>query len=55
MDIRTLRNATEDDVAAALDGALVGLPITNATDALEFFNRMVDQMTGESGNSPYEE
>lgn len=44
--IEILDNATEDDVAHALDGASVTPPLTDPTDLLEFFNRMVDVLTG---------
>lgn len=45
--LSSLRDATEDDVVKALDGAYVELPITTPAAALEFFNRMVDVLTGE--------
>jgi hypothetical protein len=46
--IEALRAATEDDVAAALDGAYVETPLSHSADLLEFFNRMLDVLTGES-------
>jgi hypothetical protein len=46
-DLSTLRQATEDDVERALDGAYVALPLTDKAAALEFFNLMLDQLAGE--------
>ena len=43
--LRDLRNATEDDVARALDGADVELPITDTAAALELFQQMLDALT----------
>lgn len=43
--VRRLRTATEDDVEQALKGAKVGLPLTTAYEALEFFNCLIDVMT----------
>lgn len=45
--VSSLREATEDDVIAALDGAYVELPITTPAAALELFNRMLDRLAGE--------
>lgn len=42
-----LRLATEDDVANALVDAAIELPITNTAEALELFNIMLDEMTGD--------
>ena len=42
-----LRDATEDDAANALLGAKVQLPLTTPYEALEFFNCMVDVVTGQ--------
>ncbi|GEM_PF-2310805 len=47
-DLSTLRQATEDDVERALEGAYVALPLTDKAAALEFFNRMLDTMLGET-------
>jgi hypothetical protein len=46
-DIATLRRATEDDVERALEGAYVSLPMTDKAVLLEFFNRMLDVLTGD--------
>lgn len=49
-DPRTiLRDATEDDVALALDRAYISTPLSDPAELLEFFNRMVDVMLGEEG------
>ena len=40
--LHDLRNATEDDVARALDGAYIELPITDAAAAVELSQRMLD-------------
>jgi hypothetical protein len=45
--VRRLRAATENEVAAALEGAKVTLPLTTPYEALEFFNCMVDVLTGQ--------
>lgn len=42
-----LRDATEEDAANALLGAKVQLPLTTPYEALEFFNCMVDVLTGQ--------
>jgi hypothetical protein len=41
-----LRDATEEDATSALLGARVALPLTTPYEALEFFNRLVDVVTG---------
>jgi hypothetical protein len=41
-----LRQATEDDVGAALVTRCVDLPLTTPVEALEFFNCMLDQLLG---------
>lgn len=45
----TLRNATEDDVQAALDGSYVEVICDNVEPAalLEFWHRMLDRLIGE--------
>ena len=50
-DLTHLRAATEDDVTRALDGAFVKIDAP-AADLLEFFNRMLDVMTGLAGYHP---
>jgi hypothetical protein len=45
--VRRLRAATENEVATALEGAKVALPLTTPYEALEFFNCMVDVLTGQ--------
>jgi len=45
--VHRLRAATENEVATALEGAKVALPLTTAYEALEFFNCMVDVLTGQ--------
>lgn len=47
IDLRALRAATEDDVKRALAGAYVELPIASPDELLEFFQRMLDVLTGE--------
>ncbi|EQB16304.1 hypothetical protein [Novosphingobium lindaniclasticum] len=42
-----LRDTTEEDAANALLGAKVQLPLTTPYEALEFFNCMVDVVTGQ--------
>lgn len=44
--VRRLRAATENDVEQALKGANVGLPLSTAYEALEFFKCLLDVMTG---------
>jgi hypothetical protein len=44
--LRSLRDATEDDAERALAGAKVSLPLTTTYEALEFFNCLVDVVTG---------
>ena len=55
MNIDQLRAATEDTVALALDRAYVALPLTTPAEALEFFNRMLDVLTGESNREEAED
>jgi hypothetical protein len=47
-----LRNATEDDVAAALAGSYIAEDLAQVEPAalLEFWNRMLDQFIGERGD-----
>lgn len=45
--IPLLRNATESDVRAALEGVLFDAPPKTEVELLEFFNRMLDVLTGE--------
>jgi hypothetical protein len=40
--ISLLRSATEDDVLKALGGTTVQPPLSDPTDLLEFYNRVVD-------------
>lgn len=40
-----LRTATEDDVAKALEGSSVALPLDDEHKALEFFHCMLDVLT----------
>lgn len=40
------RDATEAEATAALSGSKVRLPLRSTSDALEFFNCMVDLLTG---------
>ena len=49
LDRDALRNATEDDVAAALDGSYVETDLAHVEPAalLEFWNRMLDRFIGE--------
>ncbi|WP_285019193.1 hypothetical protein [Novosphingobium sp. fls2-241-R2A-195] len=42
-----LRDASEEDAANALIGAKVKFPLTTPYEALEFFNCMVDVLTGQ--------
>lgn len=44
--VRHLRAATEEEVELALSGSDVALPLITQQDALEFFNCMVDVLTG---------
>jgi hypothetical protein len=44
--VRHLRAATEEEVELALAGSGLSLPLTTAPSALEFFNCMVDVLTG---------
>lgn len=45
--LNRLRLATEDDVASALVDAAIELPIKNTAEALELFNIVLDQLTGD--------
>jgi hypothetical protein len=45
--IELLRGADEDDIAAALDGAYIELPIKTHVEAMELFNCELDILTGE--------
>lgn len=42
-----LRNATEDDVIAALDGAYVAFPLTDPAQVLETLQKLIDHLCGE--------
>lgn len=42
-----LRNATEDDVALALHRSYIRTPLSDPAELVEFFNRMMDVITGE--------
>lgn len=44
--VQHLRAATEEEVALALSGSGITLPMTTKQEALEFFNCMVDVLTG---------
>lgn len=56
IDPRTiLRDATEDDVALALDRAYVTTPLSDPAELLEFFNRMVDVLTSEDDAAEIED
>lgn len=50
-----LRAATEDDVERALADAYVGPQLPTAAHKLEFFNRMVDVLTGEDARAMRED
>lgn len=45
--LELLRAATEDDVENALVDAAISLPITNTAEALELFNIVLDELTGD--------
>ena len=45
--ITTLRTADEHTVAEALESAYITTPISEPTELLEFFNRMLDVLIGE--------
>jgi hypothetical protein len=45
--IELLRETSEDDIAEALSGACIALPITTHVEALELFNCVLDVLTGE--------
>lgn len=51
MTAEDLRQTTEDDVNAALDGAYVSLPITTPAELLEAFNRILDVRLGEGAGA----
>jgi len=55
INLPALRAATEDDVLNALDRAYIELPITTAADALELFNVMLDELTGEADRAEAED
>ena len=42
-----LRNATEEDVTAALDGAYVSLPLTDHAQVLEAMQKLIDHLFGQ--------
>lgn len=42
-----IRNATEDDVTAALEGSYVTLPLTKPDEVLEAVQRLIDHLCGE--------
>ena len=44
--VRHLRQASADEVNLALSGTKVKLPLTAPQEALEFFNCMLDVLTG---------
>lgn len=48
MTNEALRQTTEDDVIAALEGAYVSLPIETPAELLEAFNRILDAKLGEA-------
>jgi hypothetical protein len=43
--LAALRTATEDDVAKALEGSNIALPLDDGHKALEFFHCMLDVLT----------
>ena len=45
--MKMLRRASEDDADKALFGAKVALPLTTSYEALEFFNCMLDVLSGQ--------
>lgn len=45
--MRRLRAATENEVATALEGSKLSLPLTTPYEALEFFNCLVDVISGQ--------
>jgi hypothetical protein len=47
IEIKLLRDLSEDDVLAALDGSYLSLPITDAASALELVNVLIDHVSGE--------
>lgn len=50
-----LRDATEEDAINALQGGKVRLPLTSPYEALEFFNIMVDVITGQRAREKAED
>lgn len=44
--LELLRGATEDDIDAAMEGALFDMPINNTAELLEVYNRILDVLTG---------
>jgi hypothetical protein len=50
-----IRNATEDDVALALHRACISTPLSDPVELLEFFNRMIDVLTGEDDAAEFED
>lgn len=42
-----IRDATEDDVTASLEGAYVSLPLTTPTEVLQAVQRLVDHLYGD--------
>lgn len=46
MNLRRLRDATEDEAERALTGSKVRLPLTTTYEALEFFNCLLDVILG---------
>lgn len=45
--MRQLRSATENEVATALKDSKVSLPLTTPYEALEFFNCLLDVISGQ--------
>lgn len=45
--MRRLRAATENEVETALKGSKVSFPLTTPYEALEFFNCLVDVISGQ--------
>jgi hypothetical protein len=45
--MRQLRSATENEVATALTDSRVSLPLTTPYEALEFFNCLLDVISGQ--------
>jgi len=53
--LKHLRDSTEDDVALALDRAMIDLPLTTPAELLELFNRMLDVRTGEDDAAEFQD